>query len=247
MKKARAIRFRPTLWPSLATLLLLPALTGLGVWQLDRAEQKREILALYTARGASVVDFNTAGKNELVRYQRVRVKGRYDSERQFLLDAMPGSAGAGYHVLSLLRPANGEPMLLVDRGWIPAGDDRSALPRPALPQGELVLSGRLATLPRPGIRLEETEAGRGGWPRLLLFPEMETLERALGEPLYPLILWLDADLAGGFERDWRPVGAGPEKHIAYAVQWFGLAGALLVIFLLVNVERENAKEDQGVQ
>src|SRR5690625_517931 len=54
-------RFQPSLWPSLAVLLLLPLLLGLGFWQLDRAEQKRAWLAqLERAAQQDALDLNAS-------------------------------------------------------------------------------------------------------------------------------------------------------------------------------------------
>ncbi|NNF51733.1 MAG: SURF1 family protein [Gammaproteobacteria bacterium] len=237
MKNAGAITFRPTLWPTFATLVLLPTLLALGFWQLDRAEEKRQLLAEFEARGSETVPFTSGETQNLRRYQRVSVQGRYDVRRQFLLDAMPGSGGAGYHVVDVFLPDGSDTALLVDRGWIPVGDDRSVLPDRAAPQGRQALSGRLQTLPRPGLELAGGDPGTGEWPRVVLFPTIDELEQAAGTELFPMLLWLDPNLADGFERDWRPVSGGPDRHIAYAVQWFGLAAALLVIFIVVNVQR----------
>ena len=42
--------------------------------------------------------------------------------------------------------------------------------------------------------------------------------------LLPVVLLLEADAAHGFAREWRPVyGTTPDKHRAYAMQWFTLA------------------------
>jgi surfeit locus 1 family protein len=67
---------------------------------------------------------------------------------------------------------------------------------------------------------------------------MNELEERLGYPLEPLILLLDKDDEFGFIRDWKPVyGVTPDKHRAYAVQWFTLATVLLMIYIGVNLKR----------
>ncbi|MCW8874452.1 MAG: SURF1 family protein, partial [Gammaproteobacteria bacterium] len=62
--------------------------------------------------------------------------------------------------------------------------------------------------------------------------------RQLGYPLLPMLLLLGSDQEHGFVREWEPVkGFGPEQNMGYAVQWFGLATALLVIYIVVNCRR----------
>lgn len=241
MKITAAISFTPSLWPTLATLVLLPSLVLLGFWQLERAALKRALLNEFSERGASTEALPLADTAR--RYQQVTVSGHYDPERQFLLDAMPGSGGAGFHVLGLLQIDQPPGRIVVNRGWIPGGANRSNLPQPAVPGGLQQLQGRLDYLPRPGLELEGNSATVERWPALVLFPTMAELQRYIGEPLYPMVLLLDAEASGGFERDWSPVNFGPERHLAYAVQWFALAFALLVIFLVVNSHREQSHDN----
>jgi surfeit locus 1 family protein len=45
---------------------------------------------------------------------------------------------------------------------------------------------------------------------------------------------LNAQETSSFVRDWQPVVMAPEKHLAYAAQWFLLAFAALVIFVIAQ-------------
>lgn len=238
MKNTGAISFRPSLWPTLATVLLLPLLVMLGAWQLERAAEKRGLLDRFAERGSVTIPLPRA--EAAVRFQSVSVAGHYDGERQFLLDAMPGSTGAGFHVLTVLEVDQAPGQLLVNRGWIPAPGERSKLPVPAIPEGVQYVTGRLNNLPRPGMRLGNSDPVAARWPALVLFPTIGELEQFLGAPLYPFVLLLDESAPAGFERDWSPVNFGPERHVAYAVQWFALAFALLIIYLVVNISRERS-------
>ena len=65
------------------------------------------------------------------------------------------------------------------------------------------------------------------------------LAQELGYALLPVVLLLDPDQDQGFARDWTPLQFGPERNVGYAVQWFGLAAALLVIYLVVNTRKLN--------
>jgi surfeit locus 1 family protein len=57
-------------------------------------------------------------------------------------------------------------------------------------------------------------------------------------------VYLDADEPDGFLRDWRPQLLSPEKHLGYAMQWFAMALALVVIYVVVNLRRpEEGKHD----
>ncbi|MGH8262128.1 MAG: SURF1 family cytochrome oxidase biogenesis protein, partial [Steroidobacterales bacterium] len=104
------------------------------------------------------------------------------------------------------------------------------------------IRGRLDELPVPGIRLAgpSAEAMPGPWPKLMNYPAWPELAAAYGPGLYPRILLLDRDQPDGFTREWTPPGFGPERHIAYAIQWFGLALTVAVIYAVLNFREASA-------
>ena len=108
----------------------------------------------------------------LDRYQRVRLRGSFDAARQILLDNMPSVSGRpGYRVLTPLDRADGRGWVLVDRGWVPLGATREALPDVAVDTREREVSGILDVLPIPGLRVGPAAVrDDASWPRVLLFP-----------------------------------------------------------------------------
>lgn len=232
--------FRPKLIPTLATLALLPLLIGLGVWQLDRAEQKRALMSSRAAGAeAEVVNLNRSQPAyEQVRHRRARVEGRYDPAHQFLLENQVRDGRPGYHVITPLRLAGGGGAVLVDRGWVPAPPRRETLPDIGV-TGELrTVRGQIDDGPSVGIRMGEP-AAEAGWPRRLAYLDYPYMDRALPYPLAAAyLIQLDPQAPAGYVREWaRVVEFGPERHAGYAVQWFALATALVLIYLLVNTRR----------
>ena len=177
-------RFSPTMFGSLLTMVGVALFSLLGVWQLDRAEEKRALLAQFAAGQQSTVAVTAESASSLPRYQHVQARGRYDPQHQILLDNMPSESGrAGYRVLTPLALEAGG-WLLVDRGWIAPGATRDALPSIAVGAELRSIVGRLDRLPEPGMRLGEDSADPGaGWPRVLNFPQHEQLERVLHRSL----------------------------------------------------------------
>jgi surfeit locus 1 family protein len=166
----------------------------------------------------------------------MRVSGRYDPSRQVLLDNMLYDGKPGYHVLT---PLLGDgPALLVNRGWIPAGPDRTVLPDVSVDSAEREVSGLIARLPRPGMRLEGDPIDpAAAWPRRQSFPTADGIRAQLDYPVTGYQLLLDADREDGYLRDWRPVVMSAEEHLAYAVQWFGFAITLSIIYIVVNLRK----------
>lgn len=232
--------FRPGLWPSLATGCLLLLLLSLGFWQLDRADQKRGLLAAYGDRPADAPVQITPGfvPDADWRYRRAEVVGRYVAGRQFLLDNRVYRGRVGYHVLTPVRLADSEYAVLVNRGWVPQGMTRADLPALPVPADEELRIEGLIDVPSDKVFvLGEGEDRDPGWPKVLQQIRFDLHAEQLEVSLVPMVLLLAADQPGGFVRDWNPVVIGPERHVGYAVQWFALAVVLVILYLWVNVRR----------
>lgn len=236
----RAARPRRRFSPSLAgTALAVAAVAlcaSLGAWQLGRAAQKESLFAAFENGDGPAVSW-PGGSASVPRYQRVRLHGAYDAARQFLLDNMTQDSVAGVHVLTPLRMTDGR-FVLVNRGFLPLGGDRTRLPDVTVDAGPREVTGRADTLPRPAIEL--TPAAAAGWPRLVSFPRSGELAALLDVELQPQVVLLDAAEPDGYARDWLPPGLTPDRHLGYAVQWFALAAAAAVTWLVVSFRPDEA-------
>ena len=240
---ARKRRFRPTLWPTLATLVLFPVLLGLGWWQLERADFKQAQEARVEAENArppTLLDtgFREAGaRDQSWNHRRVRAFGHY-LPRHFLLDNRTRAGVAGYHVLTPLAFDDAQTLgVMVNRGWIPLGSDRSHLPEITSPAGTLEVRGRSRV---PGKAFLLGEAGYRGedWPRVVQSIELDKMEAALEMELLPFVVEHSPTDPYGFDREWRAYGGlSPGRHRGYAFQWFALAATLLGIYVIVNFRR----------
>ena len=242
-----SFEFRPGVWPTLLTVVLLSLLLGLGNWQLERATWKQALIdrerEISQQSPQPLLDVLEAGG--MLDFRPVVVRGRYALTRQLLLDNRIHAGRPGYHVLTPLQLDGQDGIVLVNRGWLPLGRSRSELPALPGPQGVITVSGTLARLPEKIFRLADTEELAAGWPQVIQHVEFAAIEHRLGEGILPAIVQLGSEEPHGFTRDWRPVyGIGPEKHTAYAMQWFTLALVLLVIYLGVNMKRTgNIQQD----
>ncbi len=229
--------FAPSLLPTLLLLPVLALLVWLGGWQLERAADKRALVAAFDS-GEQTAALPTASTGDaLARYTRFTMTGRYRPGRQFLLENIVHGGISGYRVVTPFVTDRGD-TLLVDRGWIPRQANGAGLPAIAVDDGPRTLVGRLDQLPRAGIALRSPPGA--DWPRILSFPRLAELQDALGESLYPGLVLLEPTAADGFLRDWRPGGMPPEQHVAYAMQWYLFAATLLGGYLLVSVKRRVA-------
>jgi surfeit locus 1 family protein len=231
--------FRPSWWPSVLALFLLGLLIFLGLWQLERGAEKQRTVDEFALRTQDLpvrIDENWQSAEGL-RFRSVSSEGRYDASHQYLLDNRTYHGRAGYHVLTPLRISE-ETGVLVNRGWVTGGARREQLPEVAAPRGETIVQGMVAIPSQNAFLVGPAGYESGGWPRVVQRVELATMERQLGYSLLPYVVQLDAANPHGFVREWQPyVGISPERHRAYAFQWFSLALALVVIYFLVNTRR----------
>lgn len=235
--------------PAALALLLLALLVWAGFWQLGRAEQKRDILVAEAYRSgkpplALGPELAGAAPDERLRYRRATARGIYRGERQYLLDNRTHGHVAGYHVLTPLRLQGGDLHVMVNRGWVPVGPDRSVLPEVGVDGGPADVRGTLAAPPSAGLELGPSGYGEGGWPRVVQKVDLAAIAAELRAPVFPLLLRLAPGDGEGFVREWRvSTGLTPERHTGYAVQWFALALALVILCAWVALVRRKRDGD----
>lgn len=238
--KARRV-FQPRPLMTVATLLFLVVFLSLGRWQWQRGVDRQAQWDAF-ARGdqpAQAVDGSAYARQS--RYTRVSLVGRYDGARQFLLDNRSVDGRPGYEVLTILRLANGK-AVPVSRGWLPFDGFRDRLPDVSVADGERTVIGRVDTLPSAGLdKGRAAPALDGPWPRVTSFPTRSHLEAAWGAPLLDGMLLLEASEPDGYLRKWRPPGVEPDKHKAYAIQWWGFAVLLMILYIGLNFKKRGTQ------
>ena len=236
----------PGLWPLLLTLALLSLLIGLGFWQLGRAEFKASLHEAFAAPGPmrdfrDVLDDFPNGPPQ--RFQRAVATGRFGDVPGFLLDNRTHEGRVGYHALAPFRLQGGREWVLVNLGWVPQGATRRDLPQLTWPEGPQQLPVLVSFPPEKTLVFGDEEPLRPGYPIVLQALRLESFAAHLGAPLLDFVLLLDASAPFGYQRQWKPYyGITPDKHRAYAFQWFSLALALLLIFLTVNTRKRSATD-----
>jgi len=214
------------------------AFVGLGRWQWQRGEARQEVWDAF-ARGADEVrPLGAAKLDDVPRFARIRLTGRFHPDRQFLLDNRSHAGLPGYEVLTPLELSDGR-MLLVDRGWVPFTGSRAQLPYITFaPAPVVTVVGRVDNLPSAGLAYgRAAPALDGSWPRITSYPRMSELDAAWGHDLERRIVLLDPSAADGYVRDWQPPGLPPARHWAYAIQWWLFAVTLAVLWSVASVRR----------
>ena len=236
-------RTRMVVLTILAATLLTTCLLA-ARWQYARAGEKEVILAGFSAGLAedALTRPPEGALPEELRYRRIEISGRFDTNRQILLDSRTFEGAQGYEVLTPLRTNYG--VLLVNRGWVKAHPDRRVLPVVPVDGSTRVVSGLLNRLPVPGMRLEADDPTIEDWPRRMLYPDSDTIAAALGEAVPDFQIWLDPELPDGFTREWSPIRTGPATHYGYTMQWLSFAFLTALFYVLLMWRLMSNTEDK---
>ena len=157
-----------------------------------------------------------------------------------LLDNQMRAGRAGIRVYCLFSPAGASRSLLVDMGWLPLDGQRD-MPVAACPSGRTRIRGLLAPPPSAGFRMgpAQRQLDPQTWLATRIDPAETPKPWKLARALAPRVLKLDPALDMGYARDLDvlPNTLPPQRHLGYAVQWFGLALAVLVIAVVLTLRR----------
>ena len=226
-----ATMFRPAL---LLPVLAFALLIGLGTWQVQRLGEKRALLALMAQRlDQPPVKLPTKidqGDAAQWRYRPVRATGRFLHDRERYVYAIgPDQARPGYHVYTPLDRGEG-PLLLVNRGWVPASLRDPALRATGQVEGLVTVAG-LARLDRqPNAFTPPDEPTR----HVYYAPRVDVLAAGLDKPVLPVMLEANrTPNPGGWPQGGVTRVDIPNNHLQYAFTWYGLAAVMAVIVLLM--------------
>jgi surfeit locus 1 family protein len=210
-------------------LLLATGFAWLGRWQLQRMQFKQQLLDT----AAHVREHSLPLAEALRRPPALAwVDGRGGLlPQRILLDNQSVDGQPGVRVYQPAQVEGRHALLLVDLGWLPLPADRR-LPTLAPLSGPQRLRGLLAPPPAAGLALGPALAPAGP-PATWLATRLEPAAVAQvlgGRDISPQVLRLDPALPLGYRRDLAmlPNTLPPARHLAYAVQWFGLALAVLL-------------------
>ena len=228
----RAFRPRP-LW-SIATALFVALTVSLGNWQTHRAEQKLEAARRLDAglRDAALSISAAPISAEEVENRRVSARGSFVAGATLFLDNKVLRGVAGYHVVTPLRLEGGDVHVLVDRGWIAAGE-RLALPTVPTPEGVQTIEGIAVAPIRRFLELAPEPATSPLRQNLVI----EREEQRLALKLQPFVIEQTSDARDELARVWVRPDTGVDMHRSYALQWYSFAALAVLLYVVLSLER----------
>jgi surfeit locus 1 family protein len=226
--------FRPGWVSSLAAASFIALTIALGAWQTRRADEKLEAGRLLDeAARAPVLQVPSVRVDAAgLERRRVAARGTFVARDTFFLDNKVMHGAAGYQVVTPLRHESGGAYVLVNRGWIAAGE-RSRLPEVPTPEGVQTIEGVAVV---PGLRFLELapEADSGNLRQNLV---LSREEKRLGLSLQPFVIEQTSDARDGLVRAWDRPDAGVDRHRSYALQWYSFAALAAVLYVALGFRR----------
>lgn len=236
----------------LLALTLISVFIYAGIWQIDRhVWRAAENELLETRRALEPVPLADNRDAPDLEFRAVTVSGTYEPEGELLRRSRSHQGQAGWHVLTPLRLADGQ-ALLVNRGWVPYDMNTAPVSDALPPEGPVELAGVL----HPG----ESEPD-GFWSGLVphdppeghlnaaYYVNLPRLTQQVPDLLQDWYLQLGSQIPAQTAE--LPV-AVPEPeldggpHLGYVIQWFSFALLSIIsyFFLMRKVIDDEKKEDR---
>ena len=217
----------------------MPITCALGTWQLCRgadkqlqldkaAEQQQQMpIKINELKSSALAKWQEADLN----YRPVHLLGRFDSQRTLFLDNQVYRNKPGYQVLTPIKTPEGH-WFIVDRGWIAASLDRHTLPSIDDIDIDVEISGQLYK-PKP-FTLKQQQL-TSTWPQRIQAIELNLLNQYFDHHLFSYTIRIDPESPLAYLSNWATDETmPPQRHYAYAAQWFTLALVLLIMALFAN-------------
>ncbi len=232
-------RLRPALWPTLISLPILVLSLGLGIWQMERREWKRDLLdRIATHRAAAPLTLDELVRGDALRqeYGRVKLAGTFLHDHEFYLAARSLKNDVGLQVVTPLQTDDGR-IVLFDRGWIPSNKKDPARRVKGQSAGRVELTGVVRRTQIQRQFAPDNEPGRNIWFHVDV-PLMRKMAGASPDPVLDTF-FVESDATpnpGGV-----PIGGQtnldiPNDHLQYAITWFLIALALIGVYLAYHWE-----------
>ena len=230
--------FRPLLLPTIATMIALAILVGLGVWQIERLHWKLGLIATINARMAAPADAAPLPAvwgsldPKALEYHHLRLTGTFRHDKELFYFGQGDEGVAGYDVITPLVLKDGGGIVLVDRGFIPEEMKDPALRKAGEVEGEVTVVG-VARAPqaRDAFTVAD-DTQRNIW----FTRDPRTMGAAVGlGPVAPFYVEADATPnPGGWPKGGRTRVDIRNEHFQYALTWFGLALGLVAVYLFYH-------------
>ena len=236
-----ALRFQPYRGFTIAALILIAILIGLGVWQLQRLHWKLALIAEVSGHMTAPpisLDEALGMDADSVQYHRVVLQGRFANTKEAYVFTTDAAGEPVYHVLTPFLTNDGR-TLLVDRGYVPK--ERLGPAAHSSIDGETGLIGVWRVPDAPGAFTPSPDLAHRIW-----YARDVTGIAAADRVRLAAPVLIEADAApnpGGWPKGGQTVVSFRNEHLSYAITWFGLAAGLAGVYLAYHISKGRLRWD----
>ena len=231
------LEIRFNLIVALCVLAAFGGLVRLGVWQMGRAQEKIALQESYDEMGADyalpIEEVAMSGlENDALTIQNLHVSltGRFRNDKTLFMIYQTYEDTLGYEVVTPFQLNSSEKVVFVSRGWVYARTYEELLAKVDPVEGDMTIEGQLyVPTQKQADRTNDIDLSNTRWPLEIRF--LNTLELAplFEESIFPYEVRLDEDQPGLFIRHWPTVYVDTGRNFSYALQWFAMSIALLIV------------------
>jgi surfeit locus 1 family protein len=220
-------------------------LVALGVWQVQRLHWKEGLIAQRDAAmtAPSIAPPRSFDEARGLEFRHIAAEGVFRNDKERYLAASSDSGEPGYQVLTPLVMSDGR-MMFVNRGFVPSELKDPAKRAAGALDGKRRVVGLLRLPPptKPSFFLPDNRPDLNLWFWVDL-PEMAKTAGVAD----PVLFYVDADKTsnpGGWPKGGITRLDLPNDHLQYAITWFSLAVALIVIYVLYHRRDASSENEQ---
>ena len=237
-------RFNFTLPLTIAFLIVFSILIKLGLWQLERADHKKNLNESYKLRQAEkVIDLNdhkSINSKESILWRRVSLNGSFYKEKNLIVDNQIFKHEAGFNILTPFKIDGTGMTILINRGWHKNLINREQIPVITSVDGINQINGYAVKIPVPGINLggsniEIINASLARFQRI----NVDEINNFYQANFLPYMVYLNPLIDDEYISNFKLPVPDSEKNYGYAFQWFAFALTLLIIFLRLGITKND--------
>ena len=231
------MKFRPLLWPTVATLPALIILLMLGTWQVQRLEWKNQLIHDFETRAtADAVGLPVGSIAPDMEFRRLSLTGSFDHDREIFMTGRTYEGNAGFHIVTPFTLTDGR-IILINRGWVSESYRDKTKRTFSLIEGETTVTAILRFPATKGYFVPENEPENGFW--FTLVPKQIVSHLGLQGKAETAIYAAALRTSDTIE---LPIAARTEtnlrnSHLGYALTWYGIACALIGVYAAFHHQR----------
>ena len=208
----------------------------LGKWQIDRSHEKKRIIDNFNEKLVRPTkQFNQINFDDNDIYKPYYISGRYLTQFSYLQEGKILNNRLGVDLYMPFETLSGK-IILVNRGWLLTDYDRTKIPVFNTPEGVTRLHGFFIK-ESDYAYINETKT-ISGWPHHVVEIDIQIIGKQIKREIFPFIFVLKEDSDSVYQYHWRAINMSPQKHFGYAIQWYAMAIALIILTIKFTFQRE---------